>query len=828
MKKLILLLIGLLLVDLVLAESNLSRMEFITIYNSFTGKQDYVRGYNWSRYNLTFGCIDLNGNKICNWDSVNGTGSSYNDTLVRQSIIDNITSANASMKIYVDGRELLIRNSIADNSTADRIYTDGRVNSINNLSNASIRGLISSGDNNITYSSATGIFKIAILKLNEFDNSISGFITNAVSNLQNYFTKTETNILLADINSTIATKLNTSDQRYNETLRIDALNSTVQSEIINRQGNDTSQYNLINNETSNRVNNDTALTNRDNAINTSANIQNFITIAFLKTLGLNTTTELTALYNTLYAAAQGLFGNTNWTNLYNAQTDRFNNNNDSTLYYAYPDRWTATNDTAALAGYQTKADTATNLSRYVPCANSSNITCSNGVLGYNGSVGSSGGASPFTSVDNKYIYNATGTITFNETKENITIDSRMLVHNGSWNADKLDNLHASDINDSCKLWAFNGTIQLANNTLQNALTAGANITISGTTISVATGLYTNLKNTFDTIYQAIGSYFTKTEITSMIDGNVTALRGNINTNSTYDRAYTDTRVNSIVNTTVATIQGWVNTNASTTLSITQNNVNTNSTYDRSYTDTRVNSITNTTDSTIQTWVNGNYTKLDNRDNAINSSTNIQNFITAVFLRTIGFNDTTALKAYFDTLYTSAQGLFSNTNFTTQYYLIDSRYTDANISGSETAFNNWDKLSSDDYNTNNFSTDYTAQTGRYTDTNFSAKYNLMGAFTNTNFTGLNPFSNTNFSSQYNAQTDRYTNTNGSAQYTAQTGRYTIANLTSDLANNPVNTTKNFNVNLKFNVTASTGIVSMSNNLTGVDCVVFKNGGAICGS
>jgi len=250
--------------------------------------------------------------------------------------------------------------------------------------------------------------------------------------------------------------------------------------------------------------------------------------------------------------------------------------------------------------------------------------------------------------------------------------------NGTWNADTVDNLHALDINNSAKGWVYNGTLQLNNGTLQNTLIAGANITISGTTISVATGLYTNLKNTFDT------------------------------------------------------------------------------------------------------------------------------------------------------LYTSAQGLFSNTNFTTQYYLIDSRYTDANISGSETAFNNWDKLSSDDYNTNNFSTDYTAQTGRYTDTNFSAKYNLMGAFTNTNFTGLNPFSNTNFSSQYNAQTDRYTNTNGSTQYTAQTGRYTIVNLTSDLANNPVNTTKNFNVNLKFNVTASTGIVSMSNNLTGVDCVVFKNGGAICGS
>lgn len=48
---------------------------------------------------------------------------------------------------------------------------------------------ISAGDSNLTYSA--GVFNLARLDLAEFDNSVSAFITTAVSTLVNYFTKTE-------------------------------------------------------------------------------------------------------------------------------------------------------------------------------------------------------------------------------------------------------------------------------------------------------------------------------------------------------------------------------------------------------------------------------------------------------------------------------------------------------------------------------------------------------------------------------------------------------------------------------------------------------------
>ena len=59
---------------------------------------------------------------------------------------------------------------------------------------------------------------------------------------------------------------------------------------------------------------------------------------------------------------------------------------------------------------------------------------------------------------------------------------------------------------------------------------------------------------------------------------------------------------------------------------------------------------------------------------------------------LGYNHTTSLVTYFNTLYTLALGLFNNDNFTTQYYLIDSRYDDSNLTSD---YPNLDTDSTDD-------------------------------------------------------------------------------------------------------------------------------------
>ena len=53
----------------------------------------------------------------------------------------------------------------------------------------------------------------------------------------------------------------------------------------------------------------------------------------------------------------------------------------------------------------------------------------------------------------------------------------------------------------------------------------------------------------------------------------------------------------------------------------------------------------------------NKSYVDTQDDLINSSSNIQSFITAIFLKGLGFNTTTELKTYFDTLYILVGGTF---------------------------------------------------------------------------------------------------------------------------------------------------------------------------
>jgi len=85
---------------------------------------------------------------------------------------------------------------------------------------------------------------------------------------------------------------------------------------------------------------------------------------------------------------------------------------------------------------------------------SSNITYdeATGTFYYNGSIGSGGGgASPFTDVDNVYIYNATGTLTFNETKLNNTILS-----NDIWVNESGDTMTGTLTVDASGLWDISG------------------------------------------------------------------------------------------------------------------------------------------------------------------------------------------------------------------------------------------------------------------------------------------------------------------------------------------------------------------------------------
>jgi len=69
-------------------------------------------------------------------------------------------------------------------------------------------------------------------------------------------------------------------------------------------------------------------------------------------------------------------------------------------------------------------------------------------------------------------------------------------------------LFDSDIYPTTIVIRTNITIDENATYVDTNFTAGANITIIENVISVASGLFTNLKNTFDTLYQPIGSYVT--------------------------------------------------------------------------------------------------------------------------------------------------------------------------------------------------------------------------------------------------------------------------------------------------------------------------------
>ena len=77
------------------------------------------------------------------------------------------------------------------NISADLFCDDGdNCATILELNTSITLSNFSSGDGNITYSSTTGIFTLIKLDLAEFTNSLN-WITNAVSDLVNYYTKTE-------------------------------------------------------------------------------------------------------------------------------------------------------------------------------------------------------------------------------------------------------------------------------------------------------------------------------------------------------------------------------------------------------------------------------------------------------------------------------------------------------------------------------------------------------------------------------------------------------------------------------------------------------------
>jgi len=120
-----------------------------------------------------------------------------------------------------------------------------------------------------------------------------------------------------------------------------------------------------------------------------------------------------------------------------------------------------------------------------------------------------GGASPFTNVDNKYIYNDSGTITFNETKLNITtnasIDSRVGAGDGNFTVTLgkifLAYLDLAELDNSVS--AF---ITTAVSTLTNyALTTNINIWISTNKTDTETTLRDNIDTNVTYLENSIDS-----------------------------------------------------------------------------------------------------------------------------------------------------------------------------------------------------------------------------------------------------------------------------------------------------------------------------------
>ena len=220
------------------------------------------------------------GNETIRVDLIIGTYIPNNATAdrvytdIRVDSIDNHTATvdtsigNESVKVA-----LIIGTYIPNNATADRSYTDTRVDSIVNLTESDVEGFFSSGDGNITY--LNGVYTLIKLNLEQFTHP--GWITAAVAALDNFFSKTETNALLADINNTIDTKLDITDQRYNDTAinTSDNINTLfpgndLTTDIDTTIGNESANVALIigtyipDNSTANRAYTDTRVDSIDN------------------------------------------------------------------------------------------------------------------------------------------------------------------------------------------------------------------------------------------------------------------------------------------------------------------------------------------------------------------------------------------------------------------------------------------------------------------------------------------------------------------------------------------------------------------------------------
>ena len=225
-----------------------------------------------------------------------------------------------------------------------------------------------------------------------------------------------------------------------------------------------------------------------------------------------------------------------------------------------------------------------------------------------------------------YLYNDSTTISFNGTKLNVTIDSRAGGDNASWNKTYADTLYsaiqwgynqtlaaynlwntdwsstynetyAGSVNNASYLSTYNATYDasVANNTFNQSLTdtlysgiewdynqslatftmwnstwdndtdttytAGSNLTLTDTVFSLNT---TALKDWLDTIYSAIGSYFTSSDFQGAFDNNLSSVEGDLNVNSSAHWDNLDSPLDSWLSTYNATYDakvtfpGWTN------------------------------------------------------------------------------------------------------------------------------------------------------------------------------------------------------------------------------------------------------------------------------
>ena len=224
--------------------------------------------------------IDNGGNNLRFFDSasvygrVNGSGytTDYDFCIVGGGCLSTVGTFG----------HVAIQQSIINNITKHQTsYKHGNTT-------AEIRGVLSSGDGNITYSS--GVFKLIKLDLAQFTNSL-GWITNAVSTLTNYWTKTETNTFIsANISSTKGILRNNIDTNVtNIKAIISNSNTSLKSTLINNINTNITQAKIILRDNIDK--NYTKLNTRISSVNTTSNIAK---------LGFNTTVNLKTYFDTLY------------------------------------------------------------------------------------------------------------------------------------------------------------------------------------------------------------------------------------------------------------------------------------------------------------------------------------------------------------------------------------------------------------------------------------------------------------------------------------------------------------------------------------------------